>query len=267
MAVLLPVNTSGRVRKMKPRPDVTMDNLHLLSTTKFTKRICLSIVNGMGDYLGIASPFLLRFKLLMKDIFEQRDIGWNDEIQEDAKLVWIDLIKEAVFEGYLCFPRTTKPANAIGGPMIVSFGDGSFAAFAAAVYLRWAVPCDHLDKDLCDGDFFVQLLCAKSRVTPFYGLTIPCGGLCGLVLSSRLTLTVSKALSIELSMYPTGAILLSDSECSISALDKSTSALQPYFHNRVSEIRNNLKEIGDIFIGSQMSSSRGTQQSLLPRYL
>ena len=69
---------------MKPRPDVTVDNLHLLPTSKFTKRICLSIVNGMGDYLGIACPFLLRFKLLMKDIFEQRDIGWNDEIQEDG---------------------------------------------------------------------------------------------------------------------------------------------------------------------------------------
>ena len=65
-------------------------------------------------------------------------------------------------------------------------------------------------------------------------------------MSSRLTLTVAKALSMQESMSPTGAILLSDSECSISALDKSTSALQPYFHNRVSEIRNNLKEVENI---------------------
>ena len=35
--------------------------------------------------------------------------------------------------------------------------------------------------------------------------------------------------------------MLSDSECSISAVDKTSSALKPYFHNRVSEIRENMR--------------------------
>ena len=112
LAVPLPVNTSGRVRKMKPRPDTTVENLHLLPSTLFTKRICLSIVNGMADYLGIACPFLLRFKLLMKDIFDNSDIGWNDKIKEAGKQAWIDLIKELVFSGSLYFPRSTRPYNA-----------------------------------------------------------------------------------------------------------------------------------------------------------
>ena len=197
--------------------------------------------------LGIACPFLLRFKLLMKDIFEDKKITcWDDEIDEEAKKVWVDLIKEAVFAGYLFFPRCSRPANAIGGPYLVSFPDGSFVAFAAAVFLRWELPCDHPDPALCDGDFSAQLMCAKSRVTPLSGLTIPRSELSGMVLSSRLTLTVARALSVEESMHPTGSVTLSDSECSISALDKTSSALKPYFHNRVSEIKENTRALAQI---------------------
>ena len=248
MAVILSVNTSGRVRKMKPKPDITTENLELLTASKFSKKICLSIANGFVDFMGIACPFLLRFKLLMKDIFEDKKItSWNDEIDEEAKKVWVELIKEAVFAGYLFFPRCSRPDNAIGGPYLVSFPDGSFVAFAAAVYLRWELSCDHPDPALCDGDFSSQLMCAKSRVTPLSGLTIPRSELSGMVLSSRLTLTVARALSVEESMmHPTGSVTLSDSECSISALDKSSSALKPYFHNRVSEIKENTRALAEI---------------------
>ena len=38
-----------------------------------------------------------------------------------------------------------------------------------------------------------------------------------------------------------------DSECTFSALNKSTSALKPYFDNRVSEVKENLRAVGDIF--------------------
>ena len=63
----------------------------------------------------------------------------------------------------------------------------------------------------------------------------------GLTLSSRLVLSTVKAMATEQTLKPNGAILLSDSECSISALDKTSSALKPYFHNRVCEVKENLK--------------------------
>ena len=247
MSVLLPINTSGRIRKMKPKPDITVETLQLLETTKFTKKICLSITNGFMDFLGIGCPFTLRFKLLMKQIFDDKEImTWNDDINDESKQAWIELIKEAVFGQSICFPRTTRPTNAMGGPSLVAFSDGSFTAFSAAVYLRWQVQCAHKSSDVCDGDFSSRLICAKARVTPLTGLTVPRSELSGLLLASRLSLTVAKALSKEISLLPIGAVLLSDSECSISALDKSSSALKPYFHNRVMEIRENLRGIGDI---------------------
>ena len=249
MSVMLPINTSGRVRKMKPKPDITVDTLHLLDSAKFSKRICLSITNGFVDILGIGCPFTHRFKLLMKQIFEDKNISaWNDVVSHEAKQAWIELIKEAELGGSICFPRTTRPANAVGGPHLVTFPDGAFTAFSAAVYTRWEVACEHKNIEVCSGDFQSQLLCAKARVTPLSGLTIPRSELSGLLLGSRLTLTAAKALSKEESLHPVSSVTLSDSECSISALDKSSSALKPYFHNRVMEIRENMKSLSDICV-------------------
>ena len=128
----------------------------------------------------------------------------------------------------------------------MSFGDGSIVAYAAAVYLRWLVSCKHASSAACDGDYVSSLLTAKARVTPLSGLSIPRTEMNSMVLSTRLTLTSAKALSKEESLHPVSAITLSDSECSISAVDKSTSSLKPYFHNRVSEVKENLKAIGEI---------------------
>ena len=64
-----------------------------------------------------------------------------------------------------------------------------------------------------------------------------------MVLQSRLALSTVRALSKESSLKPTAVTMLSDSECSISAVDKSTSILKPFFHNRVSEIQENILEM------------------------
>ena len=101
---------------------------------------------------------------------------------------------EALKAGSLNFARSTRPHGAIGGPVIVGFGDGAFAAFAATVYLIWKVTCEHGDS--CSGHFTSSLLCAKSKVTPLQGYTIPRSELSGGVLVSRLVLAVVKALSV-----------------------------------------------------------------------
>ena len=39
----------------------------------------VSVANGFLDFMGIAYPFSLQFKLMMKDIFEEKNISsWND---------------------------------------------------------------------------------------------------------------------------------------------------------------------------------------------
>ena len=94
MEVNFPMNISGRVRKVKSKPDLTVDTLSLLDSANLYKRMCLSIANGIIDILGLACPFILRFKLLMKQVFEDKGITtWNDIIDDQAKLEWVALIK------------------------------------------------------------------------------------------------------------------------------------------------------------------------------
>ena len=245
MAVKFPINVSGRVRKLKQKPDITADSLKMLKEVKLTKKICLGVTNSFVDFLGVACPFTLRFKLLMKQIFEDSSIGWNCEIGEAAADAWMELISEAVLTGSLIFPRTTRPKNAIGQPCIVSFDDGSYEAYSAVVYVRWKIECQHEFKLDCKGDFHSRLLCAKAKVTPLSGLTIPRSELCGMTLSSRLTLSSVRALAKVDELKPDVSIFLSDSECSISALENTGSSLKPYFHNRISEVKENMKLLSD----------------------
>ena len=243
MSVSLPVNiTKNKTKKLRSGPDLTVESLDLLREVKLSRRLCLGITSGFLDFLGIACPYTLRFKLLMKQVFEDKDIqlSWDDELPKKYLAPWIDLITETVMSDSICFPRTTRPSSAIGNPWLVPFGDGAFPAFSAAVYVRWEVSCSHEDSSACDGDFTSSLLCAKAKVTPRSGFTIPRGELSGCVLQSRLALTTVKAFQSEEKLRPVGVTMLSDSRCSISAVEKSTSALKPFFHNRVGEILDNI---------------------------
>ena len=243
MSVSLPVNiTKKKTKKLRSGPDLTVESLGLLREVKLSKRLCLGITSGFLDFLGIACPFTLRFKLLMKQVFEDKDLqlSWDDELPKQNLAPWIELITETVMSDSICFPRTTRPSSAIGNPWLVPFGDGAFPAFSAAVYVRWEVSCSHVDSSACNGDFTSSLLCAKAKVTPRSGFTIPRGELSGCVLQSRLALTTVKAFQTEEKLRPVGVTMLSDSRCSISAVEKSTSALKPFFHNRVGEILDNI---------------------------
>ena len=70
----------------------------MLDSAVFTRRLCLGITNGFLDFLGVACPFSLRFKLLMRQLFEtqHRKLEWEDKIPEELTDVWKELIAEAV---------------------------------------------------------------------------------------------------------------------------------------------------------------------------
>ena len=67
----------------------------------------------------------------------------------------------------------------------------------------------------------------------------------GGVLTSRLVYATVKALS-KLKEPPTSAIILLDSECTISSLEVSAKKLKPFFHNRRGEMIENMELVNDI---------------------
>ena len=90
-------------------------NPSLLYATIFTKRLCLGITNGFLDFLGIACPFTLRFKLLMREIFEteKKKLSWEDQIPESMVESWKLLVSEAVLSDGIFFPRCVRPTYAM----------------------------------------------------------------------------------------------------------------------------------------------------------
>ena len=142
---------------------------------------------------------------------------------------------EALQAGSLPFPRCTRPPTAAPGfgPIIVGFADHGQFAYEARVYLRW---------QLEDGvSFEARLAICKAKVPPLRRLTVPRGELTALTLLSRLILSVTIALQ-KLDTPPVSSIMLSDINCSISAVN-TTRPLLPYFQNRVAEIKDNMDQV------------------------
>ena len=87
MSVKFPINISKKKgKKIRSKPNITRDSVGLLESTDLTKRLCLGVTNTFVDFLGLACPFVLRFKLLMKEL-SQGDLNWDQVIPYDQKLV------------------------------------------------------------------------------------------------------------------------------------------------------------------------------------
>ena len=214
------------------------------------RRVLLSLVNGIYDPLGIASPYTIKLKLLMKStIAEQGTSDWDSPVPAKLTKDWISIIKEGILEDSLRFPRSTVSKKAVKKPRLVGFWDGSSQAFSGAVYVVTMISKEAnyyqeelLDGDLLDNDyneesheFEVRLLAAKARVTPLKtGLTIPRAELSGLLVCTRL---MARAAAI----FPGGFSSVScigDSTCIISSLEKHATSFHPYMQARLAEIHN-----------------------------
>ena len=244
MGIKFTVNLSKKKRGVRSLPNLTIDDTEELSNVIMTKRLLLGFANSFGDFLGVACPYTIRLKMSMKKLFElDVPIGWDDQIPEELREDWCNLILEALANGSLSFPRSARPSNAVGRPYIVGFGDGSFAAYAAAVYLVWNMNC--CNKTVCPVHLYSSLLCAKARVTPLRGFTIPRSELCSGVLVSRLVLSTVHSLT-KADDKPCSSIILLDSMCTISSLEVNARKLKPFFHNRRGEILDNIDQISQL---------------------
>ena len=88
------------------------------------------------DPISIATPITIRLKTAIKELFRLK-IGWDDPLPEEQQEEWGKLISMMVHQGKVKFQRCTKPEDAVGRAELVSYWDGSDAAFAAAIYTRW----------------------------------------------------------------------------------------------------------------------------------
>ena len=121
LAVQFPVNLSKKKRSVRSEPNMTLDDVGRLGTMHLCKRNLLGFVNGFSDPVGIASPWYQTLKVLMKDLYLlESPLSWDQPIPEQNREEWIAVMVEALEQGVLPFPRSTRPDTATGlGPTVV----------------------------------------------------------------------------------------------------------------------------------------------------
>ena len=203
---------------------------------KFTRRQALSMVMALYDPLGLVGPALVTGKLLLRRLYSPAQVSsWDQDLPTLEKQKWASWFSALLSSQEATFPRTTRPAHAVGGPRLVGFCDSSEVAVCAALYVVWRTSGPVAS---------VRVLMGKCRVAPLLGMTVPRGEMQSLVILTRLMLVAVEAFParfLSISAY-------TDSMCSLGALCRTSTALKPYFGNRVSEIqhlRSQLAELTD----------------------
>ena len=139
----------------------------------------LSQINSIYDPLGLAGPFTVRAKIMMRKLWmsEAERLDWDDPVSDECRAEWNTFFSDLFIMNNIKFGRCLKPTNAVGNPMLVIFSDGSNSAYGACAYVRWA---------LNGGGFESRLAISKNRLAPVKAMSIDRIELCGAVLSKRL---------------------------------------------------------------------------------
>ncbi|XP_055623198.1 uncharacterized protein LOC129766644 [Toxorhynchites rutilus septentrionalis] len=125
--------------------------------TKITKRNVLSDIQKIYDPLGMLSPLVVHGKLIMQDIWSQK-LDWDEPLPEAIADKWRWFCVQISEIHNIVFPRriTTSEPSHKNIIELHGFSDAAKRAYGAAIYVR----------TITENGAQIQLLCAKSRVTP-----------------------------------------------------------------------------------------------------
>ena len=220
------INFSPKYRKQRTGPDLTIDNLHSDMPISLTKRMILSQINGIYDPIGLASPFTVKAKILMRKLCIQgcETIGWDDPLPDEMRIEWMTFFQQLFAMETVSFLRCLTPENAMGDPILILFSDGSELAYGACAYIRW---------QLSDQTYAARLIAAKSRVAPIRKTSIVRLELNGAVIAKRLAEFVKDESRFEfVKVY-----YIVDSEIVRAMIQKESYGFNTYAGLRIGEIQ------------------------------
>ncbi|XP_043591687.1 uncharacterized protein LOC122571690 [Bombus pyrosoma] len=189
---------------------------------RITKRIISSEIVKIYDPLGLLAPVIIRAKMLLQRLWTLK-IDWDESLPADLHTEWNEYYTQLPFLNNVRFPRKTiiKSAAEIE---IHGFCDASEKAYGACIYLRTITP---------DGQVWIRLLTAKSKVASLKSQTIPRLELSGALLLASLTNTVLQALPNNISR----TVYWTDSTIVLHWINTSPHTLKTFVVNRVAEIQ------------------------------
>ena len=172
LKVKVDLNHNKKIRGQREKPI-------RLEAIPYTRRVCLRLVNGVFDPLGMFAAVTVRMKMLMKKHFVASDKykKWDKPLEAEDCLEWERLLKDIQRLSDIAIPRHVGMKEA-ARTMLVCYADASKEAMCCAVYIRSE------DKN---GMVKVQLIASKTKVTPIKAETIPRLELCAALFGARLS--------------------------------------------------------------------------------
>ena len=188
-----------------------------------TKRMLVSDVAKTFDVLGWFSPTVIKVKILLQRLWEQK-VDWDDQVPLPIYDDWLQWRSELHLLSNKHIPRCYfDKRSQIATVQLHGFSDASENAYAAVIYLRM------IDTF---GKVQISLVTAKTKVAPIKKLTIPRLELCGAYLLAQLLSHVKNVLEIPLS----NVFAWTDSTIVLSWLVGNPRRFKTYVGNRVSYI-------------------------------
>lgn len=205
-----------------PAGDIFTYSLSDVPEIEYTKRSILSHVARIFDPLGWLTPFILKAKLLLQDLWRQ-NISWDELVPSNISQDWRDFILDLKNLKLIEIPRQVVP-SAAHEIQLIGFCDGSTKAYGCCVYLRVVT----------NKRVQVSLLIAKSKVAPLKVLTVNRLELCGAVLLSKVVTRIYSLLSTKLNIAQ--SYLFTDSSTVLSWLGTEPHKLKTFVAHRVVQV-------------------------------
>ena len=189
-----------------------------------TKRGIVSVSARFYDPLGILSPCIVLFKLILQKVWEA-GLDWDELLSGELLVTWKQLIMELRKAPPISIPRCyLTDIEEVTSYSLHGFCNASSKAYAAVVYLK---------VETING-VKIQFLASKTRVTPPQKHTIPRLELLLALLLARLVTSVSGALRQEIDLKP--PLCYTDSQVALYWIT-SRREWKQFVQNHVSEIQ------------------------------
>ncbi|GFT46886.1 integrase catalytic domain-containing protein [Trichonephila clavipes] len=166
--------------------EIDSESLKFDEKEKITKRKILSLVSRVFDPIGFLAPVMIQPKILLQATWKTKE-AWDDEVNDEIRKKFLKWGKQLKYFKNIKIPRwlgVMEESNL----SIHTLVDASKTAYAACIFLR---------SESNTGSVTVQLLQARSRITPMKTITIPRLELMAATIGARLFSSVKHALKIS----------------------------------------------------------------------
>ncbi|XP_043209587.1 uncharacterized protein LOC122374727 [Amphibalanus amphitrite] len=170
--------------------DTDMLSIHVTPRVReVTRRGILSVVSSFFDPLGLVSPFILRGKLLLRELCRE-GCGWDDPVPSDVADAWKEWMESMLALKIVSVPRCYVEGG-LQDKMTVElhhFSDASAVGYGQCSYVRT------VDQN---GLVNCSLIISKARVAPTKPVTVPRLELTAAVLSVRMSKFLQDELKLQ----------------------------------------------------------------------